>query len=300
MKSLRFLKKRIKSIKNTEKITNALEMVSISKMKKFQTFAIQSKEYAMEVERLASLISGLYKRDEDLLSEPIAKNYFESRSDDSPICLIVIGPTRGFCGSLINDMLIKLNKELDKSKHYMGIGLQKKSWYLMSKFSNIKIELLFEKAVESPTFNSIEAPFEYILKNYFAGKYAKILLYYMEFISSFNYKPTLKQLLPLNYDNFLSKSAQVQKSGGNLNNYLIEPNINVVFKQVANRYLQTMFLYSFISSKASEHNARMIAMKNATDNAKQLRNILNLQYNKSRQESITTELLDIIGGTMNK
>jgi len=299
MKSLRDLKKRIKSIKNTEKMTNALEKVSISKMKKFQNLATQSKEYANDIANYATLISGIYKKGNKNLNYKLTSRYFKKKEIGLPHALIVIAPTRGFCGNMINDMLYVLNENLDENIKYIGIGIQKKSQYIMSKFKNIEIESVFEKAVENPEFNSIEAPFNFAFNNYLNGKVGKIFIFYTEYRGSFNYKPVFKQLLPLNYDDLIQYIDNDEEIIEHNEDYTIEPNQNMFFEKVIERYLKTIFLYSFITSKASEHNARMIAMKNATDNAKDLRNVLNLQFNKSRQEAITTELLDIIGGTIN-
>ena len=299
MKSLRSLKKRIKSIKNTAKITNALEKVSISKMKKFQSLAAQSISYANDVAMLATLIAGLLKGDTNGIDPDLIATYFSDVKDaaNKPIAIVVIAPTRGFCGSLIGDMISKLNVKLDTNEHYAGIGLQRKAWYIISKFPQIKSEVLFEKPIETPTFVSISGVFNYVLDNYRAGKYSKVLIYYTEFHGSMKYEPKLKQILPLKYDDLITYVDTDEEKKALSEDYILEPNKNELFKSIIERYLQTEFLFSFISAKASEHNARMIAMKNATDNAIELQAELNLQYNKSRQEAITTELLDIIGGT---
>lgn len=299
MKSLRALKKRIKSIKNTAKITNALEKVSISKMKKFQNLAQQSSEYANEVAILATMISGIVDGEAKGIRPDIINKYFKSTSSDKPIAIVVIAPTRGFCGSLIGDMISKLNNYIDVSKKYEGIGLQRKAWYIISKFPQINVETLFEKPIESPDFEYIKGPFEHVINNYLQKKYSKVLIYFSDYKGSFDYKPTIKQLLPLNYSDLIQYVDTEDEKTALKDDYLLEPNKNMLFESIIDRYLRTIFLYSLVSAKASEHNARMIAMKNATDNAIQLQEVLNLQYNKSRQEAITTELLDIIGGTIN-
>jgi F-type H+-transporting ATPase subunit gamma len=300
MKSLKILKKRIKSISNTAKITNALEKVSISKMKKFQNLAAQSISYANDIAIIATLISGLVQTDKSNLDPELLNKYFNENDGDLPVGLIVIAPTRGFCGSMISDMLSKLGKLIQKDVKYAGIGLQRKSWYIMSKFPQINVETVFEKPVESSEFESIRGPFDYAMDNYFSHKYSKVFVYYTEYEGSFNYKPVLKQLLPLKFNDLVQFIDNDEEKKAINEDYLLEPDKNTLFKRIVEKYLRTIYLFSFISSKASEHNARMIAMKNATDNAKQLNNVLNLQYNKSRQESITTELLDIIGGNITK
>jgi F-type H+-transporting ATPase subunit gamma len=299
MKSLKILKKRIKSISNTAKITNALEKVSISKMKKFQNLAAQSIAYANDIAIIATLISGLVQTDKTNLDPELLSKYFDENDSELPIGLIVIAPTRGFCGSLISDMLSNLTRLLSKDIKYTGIGLQRKSWYIMSKFPQINIETVFEKPIESSDFESIRSAFDYTLNNYFEKKYSKVFIYYTEYQGSFNYKPVLKQLLPLKFSDLVEFIDNDEEKKAISEDYILEPDKNTLFTNIVEKYLRTMYLFSFISSKASEHNARMIAMKNATDNAKQLNQALNLQYNKSRQESITTELLDIMGGNIN-
>lgn len=296
MKSLRQLKKRIKSVKNTAKITNALEMVSISKMKLFQSLANTSLAYANDIAVLAALITKNVTEDYSGLSKKTVKHYFEERSHDKPAALVLYAPTRGFCGSLITEMLNMLSKELDKTKAYAGIGLQKKSKYILSKFTNINIETIFDTPIEKTDFNAISTVYEYVMKNYFAGKYSKILLVYSHFGGSFNYKPIVKQILPLQLDE-IKKYVNTPEEEQLINQtFTFEPNKEKLILEILDRYIKTMFLYTLISAKASEHNARMIAMKNATDNANSLKDTLNLEYNKSRQETITSELLDIIGG----
>ncbi len=296
MKSLRQLKKRIKSVKNTAKITSALEMVSISKMKLFQNLANSSLEYANDIAILATMIAGSISDDSTGISKRILNKYFTQRDSNLPVALVVFSPTRGFCGSLITEMISMLNKSLDKNTKYVGIGIQKKSKYIMSKFSNIEIETVFEKAIEKTDFSSIETVFDYVMGNYLLGKYSKVVMVYSHFGGSFNYTPTLKQILPLDFEDLKKYVDTDNEKELARETFQFEPRKSELVNSIVDRYVKTVFLYTLISAKASEHNARMIAMKNATDNASQLKESLNLQYNKSRQESITTELLDIVGG----
>jgi F-type H+-transporting ATPase subunit gamma len=268
-------------------------------MKKFQALASQSIEYANDVALLATLISGLVEGESSGIRPGLIKKYFAAKDTDKPIAIITVAPTRGFCGSLISDMINVLKKNIDSNQEYSGIGIQKKAWYIMSKFPQIKIETSFEKPIESPDFNLISGSFDYVMDNYFAGKYSKVLIYFTEFNGSFDYQPVIKQLLPLKFSDLIQYVDTDEEKQALTESYVLEPNKNKLFEDIVVRYLKTMFLFALITSKASEHNARMIAMKNATDNANQLKDVLNLQYNKSRQEAITTELLDIIGGTIN-
>lgn len=303
MKSLKSLKKRLKTVKSTSQITRALQMVSTSKMKKAQQIADFIKIYQQEIRNLIHTVAINITDKKLKLDNPRLKKLLTKRKDKK-ILLVLFAPTKGFCGSLISNLLSFTYDYVSKLKSQKykidAIGLQQKSRYILEKIDGINIDAIFERPIENPTLESVAGEFKMAIDYYLDKQVSQIVLVYPQFINTFTYKPVAMNLLPLDPDKLIERHNIKDKTNISepFTELIIEPSPQEFLLKAVERFLEVEFLSAIAHTKASEHSARMIAMKNATDNAESLNQNLRLQFNRLRQESITNELLDIIGGTL--
>lgn len=273
--NLRQLRKKIRSINNVKKITHAMELVSAAKMKKSQQEAIESKPYQEMLEAVIKRISfALDPKFSDLLKE----NFAEKK------LIILISSNKGLCGSFNYNLFSFLLKKisLEDLEKYEFISLGKKGSIFINQ---IKKSLVADFSSKKPIL-MVPAIIDFVLKKFLSKEYSEIFIVYNKFISAFKLEPTIEKLLPIKEIN-----NQVEKLA---EDYLIEPSPEKIIDSLLKNFIETKLNYAVISSEAGEHSARMMAMKNATENADELIYNLTLTSNKVRQEKITNELLDMI------
>lgn len=277
MATLLTLKRRIKTAKNVSKTTKAMQMISASKLKKAQESATSSKPY---VEKLESLSRNLSEKiDRDNLHE-----YMKS-PDSKAKLLLVISPDKGLSGGLVTNLIREIYKFSSSEKiYYITVG----------KKAEAAVSLLNKEIIASFPFGTSVPPFENVypiaklINEYFlGGKVSEVKILSTKFSGVFSQVPELKQLLPITIED----NEKVQ----NLPT-VFEPNMQELLPDLLQHFLEMLIYQGLLESYASEQAARMIAMKNATDNALDIISDLQLEYNKTRQEKITNELLDIGGG----
>lgn len=277
MATLLTLKRRIKTAKNVSKTTKAMQMISASKLKKAQESATSSKPY---VEKLESLSRNLSEKiDRDNLHE-----YMKS-PDSKAKLLLVISPDKGLSGGLVTNLIREIYKFSSSEKiYYITVG----------KKAEAAVSLLNKEIIASFPFGTSVPPFENVypiaklINEYFlGGKVSEVKILSTKFSGVFSQVPELKQLLPITIED----NEKVQ----NLPT-VFEPNVQELLPDLLQHFLEMLIYQGLLESYASEQAARMIAMKNATDNALDIISDLQLEYNKTRQEKITNELLDIGGG----
>ena len=281
MASTKELRTRIKSISNTAKVTGAMQMIAASKLRKAQNSAENYNIYSRNYENIKNSI--LNSADFNLLSE--YSGLFKSYENyDENVLYLVISSNRGLSGSLFGNLVKALESNTQKVNRKSFVSLGKK----IDKYINSRnLDLLnnFEMKDEF-TSEDIAHISNYIITEFVENQYTSVKLVYSHFNSVANQKAEIIDLLPF-------KQSQ---ENHNFSNHIFEPNQLDLISDFAPKYVFIMIYRCILDSLASEHAARMVAMQNATDNANELVDDLTLDLNKARQESITSELLDLVGG----
>lgn len=284
MISTRQIKRRITSAKNISKITGAMEMVAASKMKKAQNQALRARPFA------EALIASLKKIAGNL--DPSLHPLLSTHLEGYPV-LVIVSTDKGLCGSLNTNILKQVISWKNKNNDGKIIAVGKKAVHF-SQLLGIPLLAQFTELPESIHIEEI-LPIAELVKELFLVKEAnRIDIIYTDFINTLSQKPKLLTLLPVNQalDDEVNQD-QIDQSPPSLADYSFEPNAKTLLNQLLPYYLENTIFHSLLEATASEHSARMVAMKNASENASELVDELKLIFNKSRQASITSELLDI-------
>jgi len=274
--NIRIVRKKIKSVGNVKKITKAMQLVSAIKMKKAQILAIESAPYRNHLEKI------IYKA-----VSTMGKSYsslIENKTISKKNLYIVISSNKGLCGAFNFNIFRKLNKTIDFSNSDF-ITLGKKGATFISKMGG----RILSDYSSGFSLNSVSPIFNETLKTYIEGRYEKVFLVYNRFINTLKFETVVNVLLPAHLDTSQTGDIKVSKE-----EYLIEPSPQKIVDSVLKSLVEEKIRGAVIESLASEHSSRMIAMKNATDNATDVIYNLTLLRNKIRQEKITSELLDMI------
>ena len=289
MANTRDIRIRIKGVKSTRQITRAMQMVATSKMKKAQDSAKSGRPYAL---LLADIIVSI--ADEFL---EVTNDYFMER----PVKhrgILVIGTDKGLCGAL-NANLFRMLSEVDSSAKFVSIG-KRATQYL----SRTHRDLLADFSLpDKPTFSDVKKVVEFLLRNYNDGNIDTIEVLYTGFINTLRQEPELIPLFPLNDLDEMSAKLHERfriedHEGPKDDREIIIEDRDAVLSELATLYLKQEIHQLVLEAQASEHSARMVAMKTATDNAGNLINDLTLQYNRARQAAITQEILEISASTL--
>jgi F-type H+-transporting ATPase subunit gamma len=283
----RDIRRRIKSVKNTSQITKAMQMVAASKMRKAQMRALSGRPYA---EELAKILAALGKAGGSDELHPLLQERKEVKRE----LVIVISTDKGLCGALNTNLLRELNRFDAAKTTFVAVG-RKGAQYLGRLKRNLAAEFELKEAF---TFLECKQASKFAIEKFLSGDVDKVTVAYTDFKSTLRQEPTLKVILPV--QNFDLDDLQGQKTevAASSTEYLFEPSAGGVLEHLVPHYVHFAVYQMVLESRASEHSARMVAMKNATDNAKQLIKDLTLEYNKIRQAGITTELLEITTAQM--
>jgi F-type H+-transporting ATPase subunit gamma len=278
MATLLILKRRMKTARNVSKTTRAMQMIAASKLKKAQDAAVSSKPY---VQKLESLTKTLKQRvDSDHLPE-----YMKEIKETNAKLLIVISPDKGLCGGLVTNLMREvLNFNQGGKTFYITIGKKAENSVISL---NREVLASFPFGTSLPQFDLVY-PVIQIVEEYFMGKkVSEVKVISTQFSSVFSQVPKVQSILPVKHEEEVKKDSLT----------VFEPSPSEILPDLLKHYIEMLLFQSFLESYASEQAARMIAMKNATDNALDIISELQLEYNKTRQERITNELLDIVGGS---
>lgn len=274
---------KIRSIENTRKVTSALEMVSASKIRKSQALMNATRPYARMMRRVMGHMSK---------ANPEYRHPFTiEREEIKKVGYIIVSTDRGLCGGL-NTNLFKLL--LNDIGLWQGKGAQISLVILGKKalafFKNLKVEIAAHASGlgEKPQIEDLIGSIKVMLDAYREGTLDRLYIVYNDFINTMTQKPTMERLLPL--------PATDDEEIRDIWDYIYEPDAESLLDTVLVRYIESLVYQSVLENLASEHAARMIAMKNATDNAGELIDDLTLIFNKARQASITQEISEIVGG----
>jgi F-type H+-transporting ATPase subunit gamma len=289
MPSTRDIRRRIKSVKNTAQITKAMQMVASSKMRKAQMNALAGRPYATLMNSvLASVTNGAGDFTHPLIEvRPVKKR-----------AVIVISTDKGLCGAL-NSNLFREAARFDKDATiYIGAG-KKGAQFISRTKRQLAAEFTYKDA---PLFAEARAISKFAQDMFIKREVDEVVVVYTNFINTLTQKPEARTLLPIGEIKALEAEVHGHGGGAALGKseieYLFEPSAGAVFGGLLPHYLNFQVFQFLLEAKASEHSARMVAMKNATDNAKQIIKDLTLEYNKLRQANITKELLEITTAQM--
>jgi len=281
------IRRRIKSIRNIGQLTKAMQMVAASKMRRAQQHALAGRPYSALLNRV--LVS-LQKR-----TDPRLHPLLNIREVNKELVLI-ISTDKGLAGAL-NTNLFREVANFDQSKSVFVVTGRKARQFV----ARTKREMLADfELKDSPTFVETKAISKFCTEKFLNREVDKVSVLYTHFINTVNQKPVIQTLLPISaFD--LPKGEKAEGAPDDVDpmlGYVFEPSAETVLDAVLPYYIQTQVFQMILDARASEHSARMVAMKNATDNAAQFIKDLTLEYNKMRQASITTELLEIATAQM--
>src|SRR5256884_1918529 len=281
------IRRRIKSIRNTAQITKAMQMVAASKMRKAQQHALAGRPYA---DLMNKVFVSLQKR-----TDPKLHPLLEIRPLKKEL-IVIISTDKGLCGAL-NTNLFREAANFDQSKTAFVVTGKKARQFI----ARTKRELLADfELKDAPSFVDTKAVSKFCAEKFLNREADKVSVLYTHFINTINQRSVVETLLPIsNFD--LAKSDSGEGAAGDVDpmlGYVFEPSAEVVLDIMLPYYIQYQVFQMILDARASEHSARMVAMKNATDNAKEFIKDLTLEYNKMRQAGITTELLEIATAQM--
>jgi len=278
------IRTKIKSVENTRKITRAMEMVAASKMRKAQDRMRAARPYAEKIRQVAAHLSR---------SNPEYKHPFlVKREDLKNIGVIVVTSDKGLCGGLNTNVLRMVMSRMSEWQ-VQGKGIQvcsigNKGFSFMTRVgAQVKSHMV--GLGDIPHLENLIGAVKVMLNAYVAGEIDAIYLSYNAFVNTMKQEPRVDQLLPLSSD-------QLETGSGSTWDYIYEPDAKVVVDQLLVRYIESLVYNAVTENQASEQSARMVAMKAASDNAKQVIGDLKLIYNKARQAAITKEISEIVGG----
>ena len=287
MPSTRDIRRRIKSVKNTAQITKAMQMVAASKMRKAQQHALAGRPYAALMNKV--LVS-LQKRTNSQL-HPL----LEVRPLKKELALL-LSTDKGLCGAL-NTNLFREAANVDQTKTAFVVSGKKARQFI----ARTKRELLADfELKDSPSFVESKPLSKFCLEKFLRREVDKVSVLFTHFINTISQRAVVQTLLPISsFD--LPRGASTEQANQDLDpmlGYVFEPKAEELLGVVLPYYIQFQVFQMILDARASEHSARMVAMKNATDNAEQFIKDLTLEYNKMRQAGITTELLEIATAQM--
>jgi len=288
MPSTRDIRRRIKSVRNTAQITKAMQMVAASKMRKAQQSALAGRPYSGLLNKILSQVTA-YAGD---FTHPLLEvRPVRTRG------VILISSDKGLAGAL-NGNLIREAAKFDKSSTTYITAGRKGSQFIARTQRKLAAEFTYKDA---PLFSEARAISKFAQELFLKGEVDQVDILFTNFISTLNQRPEIRTLLPVGEIKAVGHQVEgdkVEALTTGATEFLFEPNPSEVFGALLPHYLNFQVYQILLEAKASEHSARMVAMKNATDNAKEIIKDLTLEYNKLRQANITRELLEITSAAM--
>jgi len=281
MASLRDIRRRIKSIKNTAQITKAMQMVAASKMRKAQEAALNGRPYALLLNRvLVSLRNRLDEKVHPLLEKREVKNEL----------VVLLSTDKGLCGALNTNLFREVTNFDPKTTKFISVG-RKGTVFLARTKRNMIADFPLK---DHPTFLETKTISKFFIERFLSGEVDKVTVLFPRFVNTLTQKPTAVTLLPITSleEAGLPGDAEpaIPEPAGDI---IFEPSPEKILENIVPYYVHFELFQMLLGTRASEHSARMVAMKSATDNAKEIVKDLTLEYNKARQANITKELLEI-------
>lgn len=283
MSGSREITSKIKSVQNTRKVTRALEMVSASKIRKAQDRMAAARPYA----RMMKQVIGHLAHANPEYHHP----FTEDRDKVSRVGYIIVATDRGLCGGLNNNLFRQLLGEINRwqsEEVEVTLTVMGRKAAQFFKRINVNISAATQDLGEQPRIEDLIGSIKVVLDEYREGKLDRLFIAYNDFVNTMTQRATIEPLLPL--------PPSEDEPMLHYWDYLYEPEAVTLLDDVLTRYIESLVYQATLENLASEHAARMVAMKNASDNANNLIDELRLVYNKARQAAITQEISEIVGG----
>ena len=283
MATLREVKKRIRTVKSTRRITKAMEMVAASKMRKAQDRMAQTRPYAEKMYQVIGHVA---------LANPEYRHPFMQAREVKRVGLIIVSSDRGLCGGLNTNLFRSLVKEIrtlrDEGKEvdYCTIGTKALGFF---RRVGGKVVAQATQLGDTPHIDDLVGTVKVMLDEYLEGNIDEIRIAFNQFVNTMTQKPTVVQLVPL------AQGDDAEKLSHHWD-YIYEPEAKDVLDGLLTRYIEALVYQSVVENSACEQSARMVAMKSASENAEDIINELQLIYNKARQAAITQEISEIVAG----
>ena len=279
--NMKEIKGRIESIKSTSQITNAMNVVSSTKFKKFQALTLMTRSYAGAIERTLENVAGSLKSVHHVL--------FDGKKEVKKVGVIVMASDRGLCGGFNSNTFKELEKLINKYKSdnvkvsVIAVGRKARDY---CKRRRINVDAEYIQMIPETMLEKAKDISENIVQFYLDNIYDEVYIIYSKFVSAIEFDLKLERLLPLE-----------RREASTNEEYIFEPSIEGVLRSLLPKSLNIQIYQSLLENTASEHSARMTAMKSASDNAKDIIEKLTLDYNRVRQSIITQEISEIVGGS---
>ena len=284
MASVKELRLRITSVGNIQQITRAMEMVATTKLRRFQDRAIASRPYTEEIAGLVSHLAGVLG--DEVQDKPLFRKGAGSKTG-----VLLVTSDRGLCGAYNSNLFSDLEawmSEREASDVDFFVYGKKGYSYLNGRGYNVE-RFIVDPPLESVDFGQAARTAQTLVEAFLSGDYADVYIYYTAFQSMVRYTPTSVQLLPLE----AGGDEGEEQRGGDL---ILEPDAETIFESLIPRYLEVRVYNALLEALTSEYASRRMSMKNATDAASDMIKMLKGRYNRLRQENVTKDLLDIVGG----
>ena len=280
MANIRLIRRRIRGIQSIAKITRAMEMIAASKMRKAQERGLAGRSYS---DKITQVISSLAAMPQEQGANPLLM----ARPSPKRLAVVHITPDRGLSGGLVSNMNRRVASFiLEEGLPASVVAVGRKGVEFMRRTSQ-DVVAEFANLGDKPGLLQTLPISRIVIDDFTSGKVDAVYLAYARFVSTAVQTPVVHKLLPV---------TPAPAESGVVSDYLFEPSASEVLSALLPRFVEMQIYHAILESIASEQSARMMAMRSATDSAEELITDLTLVYNKARQESITTELLDIIGG----
>jgi len=288
MAGIRELRGRIKSVGNIKQITRAMEMVATTKLRRFQDRAVASRPYADEITALVGRLASV-------LGEQVDELPLFRKGDGDKVAVLLVSSDRGLCGAY-NSNVFRALEEWMRSK---GLGKDQVDFFVygrrgyqyLSKRGYHVERFIVEPPLEEMDFTNAAKTAEIVTEAFLSGAYSEAKLLYTAFKSMVRFDPEMVPFLPVSGDAL--GADEEAATGGDV---ILEPDAEAIFESLLPRYLETRIYNALLESLTSEYASRRFSMKNATDAATDMQAELKMVYNRKRQEGITMDLLDIVGG----
>ncbi len=289
MPTIREIRRRIRSVKNMAQITKAMEAVSASKMRRAQANVLASRAYS---QRMWQVINDLVDRYTPPDGRPLHP-LLTPRPEIRTAALVLVTADRGLCGAynleIIREGVRFIRQQEEKGVAVRVLAVGKRGLDYMRRLG-VEIAAELTKLKDRPALVDVQPISHILIEDFTENKIDAVYLAYTEFVNVLTHRPQVRSLLPL-----LSFAERLE--GGRVD-YIYEPDPLTVLSQLLPRYVEVQVYQAILESIASEHSARMVSMRNATDNANELVKELTLSYNKARQAAITKEITELTGGAV--
>ena len=290
MANLKEIKRKIGSVKNTQKTTNAMKLVSSAKLKRTEELAKKSRVYA---EKLTELLTEIAQKMQNANADGIDNVYFKDAQNPKKVDIVFVTADKGLCGGFNSQTIKSVSKLLEEYKakdvkvRLRAVGRKGIDYF---KFNNIELSDEVIGLSAAPDFKTASEFISEIADSYVNGETDKVIIVHNGYVNMITQELRVDQILPVD-------SSSLELNSVSTSELEVEPDDDdTLLDALVKRYVEYTMYYSLIDSLAAEHSARMQAMDAATTNAKEMVKELNVKYNKARQESITTELIEIISG----